>query len=358
MKRFKNILLVFNSKTDNRALFDQAVDLAQRNRASLTVIDVIEEAPSSLAKLRAVELSSDVQKPTIPIIEELPFDTPLSLAIEAGDEDLEGKASTTEEPTIDIQEYIKQEEQSSLQQFITAIQKAGIQAKSKTIIGVPFIEIIREVIRNQHDLVMITAEGEDGLKESLFGSTSIHLMRKCPCPVWVIKLGQPRQFGRILAAVEIVQEDNERAALDKNIMELATSLARLAQSELLILHAWSMYGESILRGRGGVSDESMKMLLQETRDRHRQWMIKLLQKHPMDDLKTEVFLLKGDAGSLISEITRSKAIDLIVMGTVSRKGIAGFLIGNTAEKVLQQVNCSVLTIKPKGFTSPVKTDQM
>lgn len=69
-----------------------------------------------------------------------------------------------------------------------------------------------------------------------------------------------------------------------------------------------------------------------------------------------MYLLKGDAGDLTSELAQAKAIDLIVIGTVSRKGIAGFLIGNTAEKVLQQVNCSVLTIKPEGFTSPVKTD--
>ena len=47
-------------------------------------------------------------------------------------------------------------------------------------------------------------------------------------------------------------------------------------------------------------------------------------------------------------------IDLIVMGTVGRTGISGFLIGNTAEKILNTVDCSVLTLKPEGFKSPVK----
>jgi len=32
---------------------------------------------------------------------------------------------------------------------------------------------------------------------------------------------------------------------------------------------------------------------------------------------------------------------------------AGHLIGNTAEKILHQVDCSVLTVKPDGFVSPV-----
>ena len=42
------------------------------------------------------------------------------------------------------------------------------------------------------------------------------------------------------------------------------------------------------------------------------------------------------------------------MGTVGRTGIPGFFIGNTAEGILTQVNCSVLTVKPVGFESPVK----
>jgi len=44
------------------------------------------------------------------------------------------------------------------------------------------------------------------------------------------------------------------------------------------------------------------------------------------------------------------------MGTLSRTGISGLLIGNTAEKVLRQVDCSVLIVKPDGFITPVKLD--
>ncbi|MDZ7686912.1 MAG: universal stress protein [Gammaproteobacteria bacterium] len=44
-----------------------------------------------------------------------------------------------------------------------------------------------------------------------------------------------------------------------------------------------------------------------------------------------------------------KGVDLLVMGTLSRSGIPGMLIGNTAERVLNDVDCSVLTLKPKGF---------
>jgi len=42
------------------------------------------------------------------------------------------------------------------------------------------------------------------------------------------------------------------------------------------------------------------------------------------------------------------------MGTVCRTGIPGYFIGNTAESILSEVSCSVLTLKPEGFISPVE----
>ncbi len=45
------------------------------------------------------------------------------------------------------------------------------------------------------------------------------------------------------------------------------------------------------------------------------------------------------------------------MGTVSRTGVAGLLIGNTAERILRQVDCSVLTVKPDGFITPVRLSE-
>jgi nucleotide-binding universal stress UspA family protein len=48
--------------------------------------------------------------------------------------------------------------------------------------------------------------------------------------------------------------------------------------------------------------------------------------------------------------------DLVVMGTIARTGISGFIIGNTAESILDQLTCSVLAVKPPGFVTPVKPD--
>jgi nucleotide-binding universal stress UspA family protein len=55
----------------------------------------------------------------------------------------------------------------------------------------------------------------------------------------------------------------------------------------------------------------------------------------------------------MQQIIEDKKIDVLVMGTVARTGIPGFIIGNTAESVVQQLSCSLLALKPNGFISPV-----
>ena len=67
-----------------------------------------------------------------------------------------------------------------------------------------------------------------------------------------------------------------------------------------------------------------------------------------------IYHLKGDPTELIPRIIHEKAIDVLVMGTVARTGISGFIIGNTAENILQKIDCSLWAIKPQGFVSPIK----
>jgi universal stress protein E len=43
-----------------------------------------------------------------------------------------------------------------------------------------------------------------------------------------------------------------------------------------------------------------------------------------------------------------------VMGTISRGGIPGVLVGNTAERLLPRLDCSLLTVKPEDFVCPVE----
>jgi universal stress protein E len=169
----------------------------------------------------------------------------------------------------------------------------------------------------------------------------------------VVKGGQHERYAQILAAVDTDPDDDSKDALNSTIMELATSLAQPEQSELHVVHAWTMYGEHLLRGRGRVPEQQMATWLHETKDRHQLTLDGLLGKYDVTNLAHRIHLVKGEAASVIAKLAREKQVDLIVMGTVCRSGTAGFFIGNTAEKILRDVDCSVLTVKPEGFVSPV-----
>ena len=48
------------------------------------------------------------------------------------------------------------------------------------------MEIIREVIRDDHDLVLRVNKGKESRRQGFFGNTGMRLLRKCPCAVWLV----------------------------------------------------------------------------------------------------------------------------------------------------------------------------
>ena len=63
--------------------------------------------------------------------------------------------------------------------------------------------------------------------------------------------------------------------------------------------------------------------------------------------------IHGKPDEKIPESVDEQEIDVLVMGTLARTGISGFVIGNTAENILQSINCSLVALKPEGFISPI-----
>ncbi len=307
MHRFKKILLVTDSSDRSLAALKRAAALARRNRAHLTVVNVLEALPRDLQRLCIAVDPDELWK----------------IGIE--------------------------EKTEALQSFVARLPQDDLSLSTQILCGTPFLEIIREVLRNQHDLVITTAEG--GVKDALFGSTSMHLMRKCPCPVWVVHPADPEHPARVLAAVDPMAEDHPHQSLNLKILQLAAGLADLGGKELHVVHAWLPVTEriSFLERVPHLKPEPDSV----TRQIHEVAFNQLLQKCDLQGLQAHFHLVQGEAGNAIPQIAEEKQVDVIVMGTVCRTGVAGLFIGNTAENVLSQVKCSVLTLKPEGFVTPV-----
>lgn len=307
MKSFKNISLVYNC---DASTLERAATLTKENRAKLTIVFPVKDLPKE--------------------------SSPLSF----GDK------------SIDLAQLVLNEYQSMLADAAKSVKSLGVRPATKVLVGDPAMEITRDVIEHSRDLVIMTAEGKGGLKERLFGSTSLHLMRKCPVPLLVVKPSRENRFHRILAAIDPEITGDARDTLNATILELSLSLSVREEAELHVVHAWSMFGESLLRGRGvGFYAGEVDRMVCEAEEKRRRTLQSLLDKHALS--KCELHLIKGDAAEVIPHLVTELGVDLLVMGTVCRTGIPGFIIGNTAERVLDVVDCSVLVLKPEGFVSPV-----
>ena len=309
MKRFKNILFLADRSDRLTTALDRAVDLAQTNNARLTVMDVTAEIGLAdyIKQAYGVDLNAQVREQRMQFLE------------------------TLTQPYTD----------------------RGVPVYTTVMSGIPFIEVVRAVQRNAHDLVMKVAEHNSGVASSLFGSTDMHLMRKCPCPVWIDREGGEPAYQRILAAVDPF--DDESGNPQRLILDLATSLSEHEHATLDVVHAWEMPGESMLaNGRARIPRNELDLLLEETENKHRQALDDLLSGYGLSSRAHNVHLLKGRSSKIVSEYAREQENDLIVMGTLGRTGIAGLFIGNTAEDVLRETQTAVLAVKPDGFVSPVK----
>ena len=234
-------------------------------------------------------------------------------------------------------------------------------------VGKPFLEIIRQVLDHDHDLVIKGAEAVHGLHRFLFASTDQHLLRKCPCPVW-LRLADARRPARtVLAAVDVDEvaagEPQTQAALNRVIIETAARIALFEGAVLRVLHAWEAPGEGLVRQwsdtRSG--DDVVRRYLGDVELQHWRALDRLvaqagswLGETTLARVALTPHLVRGPATTVIPEQAQTLGADILVMGTIARTGVPGFIIGNTAEDVLNSVDCSVVTVKPPGYVSPVQ----
>ncbi len=89
------------------------------------------------------------------------------------------------------------------------------------------------------------------------------------------------------------------------------------------------------------------------RDYREKLLDKFLNQHDCDRSADNVHVVKGKTPEVVANFVRENEVDLVIMGTVARSGLTGLLMGNTSEKTLDRINCSVLAIKPYSFKCPI-----
>jgi nucleotide-binding universal stress UspA family protein len=237
------------------------------------------------------------------------------------------------------------------------------------VVGKPAVEVVRETHRLGADLVMAGAgdEGRAGVSPLAFG-----VVRTAACAVWIVASRDGAAAGapkRVLVAVDPAAPeegddplhlrapfDPARGQLDQAILRTAHALAEGSNAQLHVVHAWSARGEELLRGDVVLSAQQIDEYVEAARETHARALEGLLAQFPEIRGSVHVHMIKGRAADVILDQAQALRPDLVVMGTVVRTGLHGILMGNTAETVIRQAQCSILALKPSGFVSPVQVE--
>jgi nucleotide-binding universal stress UspA family protein len=305
MTSFTHILIDLDPSLPSHPALDAAIDVAVRCNAAVKIVDVLGEVPFATRHYLTPQLEADLVAHRL--------------------EQLRTVAARIKE----------------------------VPVTTEVLRGRPATAIVREVLRSRHDL-LVRSHGRDlDERGKLFGAIDMELLRLCPCPLWLAGAQKRREATpQILAAIHADPANPDEQQLNESILDLALTMRDLMDGRLHIVQAWIAFGETLLASH--MPPHELKEYVESTRAREQEGLSALTQpvaERLKDDAAIE--LVRGEPEDVIPRYVDDHAIDLVVMGTVARTGIAGLLIGNTAERVLQRLRVSVLTTKPAGFTSPV-----
>ncbi len=234
-------------------------------------------------------------------------------------------------------------------------QYAQIFGETKTdstiVFGRPWLEILKIAGTDRDNLILCGTREQGAVSRLLFGSTGLKLLRNAPCPVWLVK---PRIDDDadidILAATDLSE-------VGEDVLEIGVTLGQTLPVRLSVLHA---VDDDLNRhmARTGASEEE---LASHRKKAHQAAEEKLHGQLSMTDFRTveqgvKVQIAEGPADSCILSAIEELDIDLLIMATAGRGGIPGMLFGNTAERLLSQLPCSILALKPDDFKCPVELE--
>lgn len=204
----------------------------------------------------------------------------------------------------------------------------------------PFEAILDEVTNFEHDLIIKSTHKHNKLSAVVFTPTDWHLLRKSPCPVLLVKDHEWPMNGSIVAAIEFENDNKDNGVVNEHITNEALQFGEMLSADIHLVNAYPTTPEHI-----AIEIPNFDSLAynSEIEMHHKEAMVAHAQKFNINDQ-----LLHIEAGSpedVISDVVKNVDAELLILGAASRTGFSAFLIGNTAELVIDSINCDLLALK-------------
>jgi len=310
MRNFQKILYVTSGVGDSRDALIQALSLTRNNNAELKILILyphhIEKIPNYIENYKSLLMKQEQE-----IMQEICAKYNL----------------VASEQKIDI--------------AVESFEKASIQ-------------IVQHVLRDAYDLVIKEIELSNFTKG--YNAIDMELLRKCPSPVWLCRpIIKHRNEISVAVAIDPSNGGDEAHDLNIRLLKLSRSIADTCNKELKIISCWDYEHEEYIRNCKWISlsEDELQADVRGAQNEHYMELKKIIVEAAVSG-KFDLQHLRGAPDAVIPKYVENNSIDILVMGTVARTGIQSFIIGNTAENILQQLSCTLVALKPNGFVTPVK----
>lgn len=181
-------------------------------------------------------------------------------------------------------------------------------------------------------------------ERATFADTDWQLMKKLDYPLWFVKPTEWSEAPIIVAAVDPTHDKDREAKLDRRIVAAAQALAAACGGRVELVHTYQRLVE--IGSRAMKTFKPIKLPINELdekiRDEHRRQLDAFAKDCGIRD--EVVHQLPGRAHEILPMFAKTHGVSLMVMGALSRSGIARRFIGNTAARVLDHLPCDVLVV--------------
>jgi universal stress protein E len=248
---------------------------------------------------------------------------------------------------VQLDRAIADSRQRELEKLAGILRKQGVEVLCTVVTGDSLTEsITRRLKQAPADLVAIEAHRHHLYARWFLLHSDFDLIRHCPVPLLIVKGSRRASRRPILAAIDPWHQNDKPASLDGRIVDAARSMAELESAPLHSAHAYlplmgfvagSAYAPAAVPI--SVPDEAAQIAAIRRRFKALNTTYRIPPRHAHLELGNPTFILPA--------VARRIKAQLVVMGAIARSALDRFLLGSTAEQVLDALPCDVLIVKPK-----------
>jgi len=220
------------------------------------------------------------------------------------------------------------------------IEQSGLRVETEFVIGKPADEILRVVRDREPRLLVLATHGRSGLSRWRYGSVASRLAREAPVPTVIVgprvlEQAQARAIRRILVPLD-------GSPLAEAALSVAEELAVPFDAELVLVRVLDTYGYY------GVPDMDLAQLDRELSAAAEDYL-RNARGRIENKRHVEVYLRRGSAADVLIDIVAEQRIDLVVMASHTRAGLARGVLGSVADRMLQ-CHAPVLLVRPEAMS--------